>query len=107
MPKTYEPIVSTIPVAMKTSAYSFESTNFVRFDRITAMEIKKKLPKKAAIQNKISKSIETFNEISYQDRAAKFHELNQKEQNVQYTLQFQKRVSTLNPSGILFEKYGV
>ncbi len=52
MPKTYDPIVSTIPVVIKTSANSFELTNFVKFDRITAITTKNKQPIKTAIHKK-------------------------------------------------------
>ncbi len=78
MPKTYDPIVSTIPVAIKTSANSFESTNLVKFDRIIAMTTKNKQPIETAIHKK-NKSIEILNQSSYQDKASKPHELYQKE----------------------------
>ncbi len=79
MPKTYDPIVSTIPVVIKTSANSFELTNFVKFDRITAITTKNKQPIKTAIHKKTNKSIEILNKSSYKDKASKPHELNQKE----------------------------
>jgi hypothetical protein len=48
IPTTYDPSVSTIPVAIKTSANSVSLTNFVKCDRKIAITTKNKQPIKTA-----------------------------------------------------------
>ncbi len=85
IPATYDPSVSAIPVAIKTSANSVSLTNRVKCDRKTAIAIKNKQPIKAAKQktkiNLKKKQISTFF-LSDQDKVTKQFELNQKELNL-------------------------
>ncbi|CAF3930511.1 unnamed protein product [Rotaria sp. Silwood1] len=58
IPITYDPIVSTIPVAIKTSAYSLSLTNFVKCDRNTAITTKNKHPINTALHTHTQKKRE-------------------------------------------------